>query len=239
MSYVIDSASYNKAARYPVGHGYTYRPALPTSVVVHSTEGVVGQSLSSAANYLYNSPDVSADFLIGKSTEIIQFLDSHAYAAWHAGGLQANGSWTAQPAFANDRSIGIECLHAAGEAWPSAQKDTLAWLLRYLQDMYSIPTVMIETHGQIAIAGPYIRKKDPTNWPHQEFILWRDTTLSQTRQYRAGRYGALARQDRTPLALTAKYYQPGEVFMCGDVSNGYAWDASGIGFVALGDVESV
>src|SRR5262245_46329133 len=119
----------NKAAAYPVGHGYSTRPTAPTSVVCHSTEGAVGQSLQSASDYLYHSAKVSADYLIGKAGEIINFLDSRRFAAWHAGGQQPDGTWTAQPAYSNPHSIGIECLHASSEAWPAAQKDALAWLL--------------------------------------------------------------------------------------------------------------
>jgi hypothetical protein len=177
-SFSIDTATYDKAKTYPVGHGYTTRPYVPSSIVVHSTEGAVGQTLQSAASYLFNSPDVSSDFLIGKHGEILQFLDSRTYQAWHAGGQQANGTWTAQPPYSNPHSIGIECLHASGETWPAVQKDALAWLLAQLTHAYHIPVPSIETHGQIAIAGPYQRKQDPTNWSHSDFIAWRDTVLA-------------------------------------------------------------
>lgn len=169
MALPIDSTTYAKAQRYPVGHGYSKRPGDPVSIVVHSTEGAVGQTLSSAANYIYTSSAISAHYLIGKQGEIIQFLDPHTYAAWHAGNAQA--------AYLNEHSIGIECLHAKGEDWPTVQRDALAWLLQQLCTNYAIPNTFVDTHGQIAIAGPYIRKIDPTNWPHADFIAWRDAVL--------------------------------------------------------------
>lgn len=229
MRDTIDTGTYDKAKTYPLAHGYERRMRAPTSIVVHSTEGVVGQSLSSAADYLYRSAKVSAHYLIGKGSEIIQFLDPHPYAAWHAGQALA--------AYSNQRSIGIECLHARGEAWPEAQRATLAWLLQHLVATYHIASTAIDTHGQIALPGPYDRKLDPTNWPHSEFIVWRDSVLATPREYRAGPFGAIARQDRRPEAIAAKYYAPGELFRTTNVQDGYAWDMTGIGFVALGDLE--
>lgn len=246
MTYFIDTTEYNKPLAYPVGHGYTTRPSAPTAIVVHSTEGKPGQSLSSAADYLYTSPNVSSDFLIGKQGEIIQFLDSRTYQAWHAGGQQSNGSWTAQPAYANPRSIGIELLHASGETWPAVQKDALAWLLAKLTHDYLIPIPSVETHGQIAIAGPYSRKLDPTNWPHSDFIAWRDTVLTPQPTYRP--YVVLApcavftsRSPAAPLSggpdngLTT--LSPDDVINVGDVTDGWLWvsdnktNPPGIGFL--------
>lgn len=246
MSYTIDSTTYPKAKTYGVGHGYATRPSAPTAIVVHSTEGAIGQTLQSAASYLYNSADVSSDFLIGKAGEIIQFLDSRIYQAWHAGGQQQDGSWTAQPAYSNPRSIGIECLHAKGESWPAVQKDALAWLLGKLTHDYTIPVPSIETHGQIAIAGPYDRKTDPTNWSHSDFITWRDSVLAPVPTYRP--YTVLApcavftsRDPASPLAGGSEHGQTqlaiGDVINVGDVQSGWLWvsdsptTAPGIGFI--------
>jgi hypothetical protein len=246
MSFPIDSQAYDKARAYPVGHGYTTRPAPPTTIVVHSTEGAKGQTLSSAASYLFNSPDVSSDYLIGKAGEIIQFLDSRTYQAWHAGGQQQNGTWTAQPAYSNPHSIGIECLHAKGESWPAVQKDALAWLLSKLTRDYMIPVPSIETHGQIAIAGPYSRKTDPTNWTHAEFIAWRDTVLAPAPTYH--RYQVIApcaiftaRAPDSPLAMGPDNGQTwldvDDIINVGDVAQGWLWcspnehDMPGIGFI--------
>lgn len=178
MTFSIDVTSYNKAAAFPVDHGYELRTAMPTSIVVHSTEGPIGQTLANAAGYLYSTSAVSAHFLIGRGGEILQFLDPRRYAAWHAGGKQKNGTWTAQEAYDNQHSIGIECLHAKGETWLPVQKNALAWLLLHLMDAYLIVLPAIDTHGQIAIAGPYNRKKDPTDWPRADFIMWRNALVS-------------------------------------------------------------
>lgn len=238
MSYSIDTTTYNKAKVYPVDHGYSVRPAAPTSVVVHSTEGVQGQTLQSAADYIYHSSKISADFLIGKNGEIVQFLDSSKYYAWHAGNAQA--------AYANHKSIGIECLHAAGESWPAAQKDCLSWLLGHLIATYNIAHTLIDTHGQIAIAGPYDRKKDPTNWPHSEFIAWRDATLAAAPAYVP--YTILSPcsvfTDRRPDAPLAggpdsgiTILVPGDTVNVGQLKDGWLWvsdgpnTAPGIGFI--------
>jgi hypothetical protein len=246
MTYHIDTTTYNKAKTYPVYHGYATRPSAPTAIVVHSTEGAKGQTLQSAAGYLYNSADVSADFLIGKGGEIIQFLDSRIYQAWHAGGQQSNGTWTAQPAYSNPHSIGIECLHASGESWPAAQKDALAWLLEKLTHDYMIAVPSIETHGQIAIAGPYQRKSDPTNWSHADFIAWRDTVLAPVPTYVAWRVVApcavlTARAPDAPLAggpdNGMTWLAAGDVINVGQEQDGYLWVSDsattepGIGFL--------
>lgn len=175
MPFSIDSTTYPKSRTYRVGHGYGLRPSPPTSIVVHSTNNGKVTSFESEADYLYRSADVSADFLIGKDDRIVQFLDSRRYQAWHAGGRQANGAWTAQPDFANPASIGIE-LHKSlpDPFYPQAQLDALAWLLKGLASQHGIPPHMIDTHGQIAIAGPYVRKHDPHMWQHADFIAWRD-----------------------------------------------------------------
>jgi N-acetylmuramoyl-L-alanine amidase-like protein len=246
MTYSIDKITYDKARAYPIGHGYLTRPVAPTAIVVHSTEGAPGQTLESAATYLYNSADVSSDFLIGKAGEIIQFLDSHSYQAWHAGGQQPNGSWTAQPAYSNPHSIGIECLHVQGESWPAVQKDALAWLLDYLTALYHIPVLSIETHGQIAIAGPYDRKHDPTNWPHADFIAWRDSVLAPAPAYRP--YQVIApcavftsRSPNAPLAggpdSGQTWLAPGDIINMGHEQDGWLWVSDspttepGIGFI--------
>lgn len=163
-SFEVDQTTYPKARAYPLRHGYQARGTRPTSIVVHSTEGKKGQTLQSAATYLYTSAAVSAHYLVGRAGELIEFLDPRKYQAWHAGAAQA--------AYSNARSIGIECLHAEGETWPKAQKDALAWLLHDLATDYDIPSTLIDTHGQIAIPGPYKRKHDPTDWEREAFRLF-------------------------------------------------------------------
>lgn len=180
MAFTVDTSSYNKPARYPVGHGYSLRPDEPTAAVVHSTNNSKpNTSFESEANFLYSSPDVSADYLIGKDGRIVRFLDSRKYQAWHAGGKQSNGTWTAQPEFANSESIGIELHKSTPDPfYPKVQLDALGWLLKQIAGQFHIPPHMIDTHGQIAIAGPYQRKTDPDKWAHADFIMWRDALFA-------------------------------------------------------------
>lgn len=180
MAFTIDTTSYPKAKTYPVGYGYSLRNGACTSGVGHSTNnGNPNTSFSSEANYLYTSNKVSAHFLIGKDGRIVQFLDVAKYQAWHAGGQQEDGSWTAQPEFANHKSFGIELHKSTPDPfYPAIQLDAFGWLLQKLAAQFGIAPTMIETHGQIAIAGPYIRKSDPDDWPHADFIRWRDALFT-------------------------------------------------------------
>lgn len=228
MSYPIDATTYDKAKKYPTGHGYGMRTGDPISVIVHSTEGVVGQSLSSAASYIYTSSAISAHYLIGRQAEIIQFLDPQKYSAWHSG--------DAVSTYVNVNSIGIECLHAKGETWPAVQKDALAWLLQQLCTNYAIPSTLIDTHGQVAIAGPYMRKIDPTNWTHPDFIAWRDQVLTPPAvAYVVAGLPVYERSDHTgPLW---GYLSPGQTVTIDDPSNGHVASLNGvpagIGFVDM------
>lgn len=218
MGFTIEKDSYPKARDYPVNHGYGTRPGACTSGVVHSTNNGQTTSFEHEANYLYSSPDVSAHFLIGKDGRIVQFLDSKKYQAWHAGGQQGNGTWTAQPAFANPASFGIE-LHKSlpDPFYPDIQLSALAWLLQQLAAQFGIPPTLIDTHGQIAIAGPYKRKTDPDKWPHADFVAWRDA-LFQTDPLRARTLPG-APPAHMPVYCSAEaaqfYAQRGGLAVCG------------------------
>lgn len=225
MPYPIDRITYNKSRAYPVDHGYSLRRGVPSSIIVHSTEGTRGQSLESAANYLYHSALVSAHYLIGKAGEIIEFLAPVPYAAWHAG--------PAHTAYLNECSIGIECLHAKGETWLSAQKDALGWLIQQLVTDHAIAPTLIDTHGQVALPGPYDRKKDPTDWPHADFIAWRDQLFRASVPAVVIGLPVYQRSDHTGALwghLTA-----GEHIVIDDLSNGHLQD--GRGFVDLNGLD--
>ncbi len=227
----INNSQYDKAKKYPIDHGYDERNGMPFSIVAHSTEGSIGQPFVSAADYLYTSAKVSAHYLIGRAGEIVQFLDTRRYSAWHSG--------VAEQPYTNQRSIGIECLHARGENWPSVQKDALAWLLNRLATQYTIPARLIDTHGQIAIPGPYQRKIDPTNWPRADFKLFVDQALAPiAKSYRVRRVMVSQRQEGgEPYAGEL---QPGEIVLVDKwYTNGYVHLASGLGFVKLADLEAV
>lgn len=172
MAFAIDATTYNKPARYQPGHGFSTRSSLPTSAVVHSTNNsTANTSFQGEANFLYTSPDVSADYLIGKDGRIVRFMDSRKYYAWHAG--------NAVPAFANPKSVGVELHKSTPDPfYPDIQLEALGWLLQNVADEFGITPSFIDTHGQIALPGPYQRKTDPHMWPHQDFIAWRDALFS-------------------------------------------------------------
>ena len=170
MPYTIDTTTW----RSP---NYTDRPGAITAIVVHSCEGRWPFPRQSSLPWLCDPVSkVSCHYYVCRNAEIFQLVDDRRQA-WHAGGRQDDGTWTAQPDYANAKSLGIECEHRAGQDWPEAQRQALAWLLRQLMTLHQIPLEKIETHGQIAIKGPYIRKQDPTNWPHGEFVKWRKAQL--------------------------------------------------------------
>jgi hypothetical protein len=229
----VDASTYDKHAKWPSGHGYEPRHAAPTSIVVHSTSSATKNTAFSAeATYLYNAPLVSAHFLIGKDGAIVQFLDPRAWAAWHAGNTI--------PAWANQRSIGIENHHSVGDPfYPQAQLDALEALVLELCGLFNIPIAMIETHGEIALPGPYKRKRDPSDWPYAGFVLWRDALGAPPPLHTAtaGPFGAIARQDYMAAAPAAAYFAPGTPIMLDDFQkNSYRHAASGIGFIAEGDL---
>lgn len=222
--YTIDTESW----RSP---NYDDRTKPISSVVVHSCEGGLPVPRLTSLPWLCNpASKVSTHYYICRDTTIFQLVDDQ-YQAWHAG--------VAQAPFVNNVSLGIECEHHQGQDWPSVQKDALAWLIQLLATQYAIPARLIETHGQIALPGPYRRKLDPTNWPHGEFLLFVGKALSpQSRLVRAGPYGAIARQDYNAIGKAAAYYEPGEAIEIDSFhTNGYRHALSGIGFLADGDLE--
>lgn len=229
MSYTIDAATW----RSP---NHNDRTQAIESIVCHSCEGSWPSPRVSSLPWLCTpeSPThpnpVSCHYYVCRNTEIFQLVDDDQ-AAWHAG--------AALPRFDNASSIGVECEHRAGMNWPAAQKDALAWLLRRLTAVHHIPMVAAETHGQIAVKGPYIRKHDPSDWPHAAFVTWRQAVLSPlVRTVKAGLRGAIAQQDRKPGAPTAGlWYPPGSWILVDDLTADYWHAQDGTGFIPRGQVE--
>jgi hypothetical protein len=235
MPPVIDATTYNKHAKWPTGHGYEPRHAAPTSIVVHSTSSATKNTMFTAeANYLYNAPLVSAHFLVGKDGAIVQFLDPRAWAAWHAG--------NAIPAWSNQRSIGIELHHSVGDPfYPQPQIDALNALVMELCGQFTIPTAVIETHGQIALPGPYVRKHDPADWPYAGFVLWRsrlDTPPPPVHAYTVVGVPIYQRQDLVG-ALAGHLTSGDPVQIDATYANGAGHLADGRGFVDLDGLVSV
>ena len=232
MSYQIDHTTW----RSP---NHSARTQTPNTLVVHSCEGAMPSPRATSLPWLCSPRSkVSTHYSICRDTTIYQLVDDMRVAN-HAGGLQSDGTWTAQEAYSNPYSLGVELEHRRGQDWPGAQKDALAWLLRALSTRWRFPIDRIETHGQIAIKGPYKRKTDPTDWPHAAFVAWRNAALAPlVRTVTAGPRGAIAQQDRRPDAPTAGlWYPPGSWIQVDDLTNGYWHAQDGIGFIPRGQVE--
>lgn len=156
----------DKAAAYSVNHGYSLRvSATPSSVVVHSTNNANPTPFASEVKFLFESPLVSAHYLIGKAAAegVVRFLDPARYSAWHAG--------KALPGFENEESIGVELHVSVGEAPTRYQIDTLTDLVLMLRSQFGIALEKIETHRAIAV--PQGRKTDPEGWGDVAFYSWR------------------------------------------------------------------
>jgi N-acetyl-anhydromuramyl-L-alanine amidase AmpD len=228
MSYAIDSTTW----RSP---NYGSRNGVPiTTLVIHSCEGRLPAPRVTSLPWLCNPASrVSSHYYLCRDTSIFQLVDD-AHEAWHAGGLQDDGTWTAQPAYSNPHSIGIECEHRSGQDWPSAQKATLAWLVQTLAARYHIAPPQIETHGQIAIAGPYKRKTDPTNWPHAGFVAWRDANVGMPTTKRYKVLGTPVWQQQQCTGPIALYLNPGAIVEVDRVyPEGTAHLSTGAGFIRL------
>lgn len=162
----------NKAGVYGVRHGYVMRGATaPSAIVLHTTNNAAPTSFAHELDFLFRSADVSAHHLVGKDGRIVQLLDPRGYTAYHAGGRQEDGTWTALPAFSNPNSIGIELHVSVGEQPTAIQLDATGWLVKRLAKQFTIPDQLIETHRKIAL--PKGRKSDPEGWPDVDFYAWR------------------------------------------------------------------
>jgi N-acetylmuramoyl-L-alanine amidase-like protein len=194
---------------------FNERASAILSIVVHSCEGVWPSPRVSSLPWLCNPASrVSCHYYVCRNTEIFQLVDDDN-EAWHAG--------PALPRFDNASSIGVECEHRSGQNWPAEQKDALAWLLRRLIAAHRIPVAAIETHGQIAIKGPYKRKVDPTDWPHDDFVRWRARLVQQ--RYKVLGIPVYERSSRTgPLW---GHLTTGEDIVIDDMSNGHLKDQRG------------
>lgn len=177
----IDKTTYNKSKRIPYNPkkycGYQPRPIGRLdirSLLVHTTNGKAGSSLTSEANYIANSLDISSHYLIGKHGEIIEFLDPVAYIAYHAGCVRST-------TFSNVFSIGIEMHNTPAEGMCTPlQLTALDWIVRDSIQRFSIKEQNIETHRNVAVfcpgdknAGKLGRKIDPSGFPDSMFYTWR------------------------------------------------------------------
>ena len=168
----IDKTTYQKNKRTREYQGYQQRGnlALPNGILVHTTNGNVGTKLSSEANYIANSIEIGAHYLIGKQGEIIEFLDPRKYIAYHAGCVSDYSTED------NIHTIGIEIHNTPKEgnvtklAWSS-----LDWLVKSLRSQFQIPLQNIKTHREVAVfcgTNKKGRKIDPSGITDSEFNAW-------------------------------------------------------------------
>jgi len=234
---LIDVTSYRKDTLHPVRHGYQARGgAAPSSIVLHTTNNRnKGTSFAKEAEYLRDSAEVSAHFLIGKDGRIVQFLDPVRWQAWHAG--------EALPAFRNARSIGVEHHVSVGETWTDAQHAACTWLTRELMRAYGITPDLVETHRAVAL--PRGRKTDPAGWSDADFLAWRATLNDPpgpppliSRRYKVRGLPIYQRQDLTGPVVDVL---PTDAQLDIDMTyaNGAGHDARGRGFLDMDGLEPV
>lgn len=229
--------TYNKAAKYPLpkdptilGHGYGRRGSTPSSIVIHTTNNArKNTALVGERDFLLDSADVSAHYLIGKDGTIVQFLDPRAYLAWHVG--------VAISAYQNAFSIGIELHVSVGEIPTQVQKDATAWLCSVLMLQFNILPDHIDTHR--AVARPVGRKSDPEGWSDADFYAWRgQPPIVPARRYRVKSCKVWQRPSLDgPLA--ADYPSGTPVQIDKIYANGAGHLANGDGFVNMRDLEEV
>jgi hypothetical protein len=162
----VDRTTYLKT-KYRLRHGYDRRPSgvRPSAIIIHSTNNKRRTSFASEAKYIYESPSISAHYLVGKSAAdgVVQFLPD-TFRAWYTG--EAKKGW------GNTETIGIEIHVSVGERPTDWQILALTELVRGLMRDWSIPAEHVETHREIAL--PPKRKNDPEGWTDEQFYHWRN-----------------------------------------------------------------
>jgi N-acetyl-anhydromuramyl-L-alanine amidase AmpD len=119
----------------------------------------VGTKFENEVQFLLNSPNVSAHYIISKQGLLVQMLDPVKFTAWHAGNVS-------NVKYSNAQSIGVEVHYTPGEGvWTGEMWQALT----FLANTYS--QLEIVTHRGIAI--PKGRKIDPSGVSDGEFTYWK------------------------------------------------------------------
>ena len=230
---VIDQSSYNKAAHYGLNHGYEVRPAAPSSIVLHSTNNRRRTAFASECKFLFETPDVSAHYLVSKTGIVVEFLDPLRFMAWHAG--------PALTPYLNSRSIGVELHISQGETPTATQIEAAGALCQILRARFTIPVSRIDTHRAVAL--PRGRKSDPEGWTDEAFYAWRATLGRPRYRFRVTQVALSSNDLRAallaPTVDAPHIYQAGDVITVDDVTGGMAHDASGLGFVPVAVLEKL
>jgi N-acetyl-anhydromuramyl-L-alanine amidase AmpD len=160
MTQINQDPRHQKNLKLKPGQGYSLRSGSEPykSFVVHTTNGAAGTASSAELNFLVNSQNVSAHYLIGKDGVIYQILDPKYFVAWHAGEVSNSK-------YSNFYSIGVEVHFTPKEAlWRGEMWAGLTRLARVY------PELEFVTHR--FIARPRGRKIDPSGVTDPQFTNW-------------------------------------------------------------------
>lgn len=235
MSFTIDKTTY----RSP---NFDARPAGTTisSIVLHTTEGAWDGDAQWLCNPQPNNPDarVSTHYVIPPSGSVIYQLVDPSKRAWHAG----SGSYAGKSNY-NNFSIGIEISHQQGHAFGAAQLPATTDLCRHLLKQYpSITRTYMVMHRQVAPD----RKIDPTDVSDAQFAVWADRLFipaSADYRFRFAQAVFTDRRADAPLAggpdNGATVFSAGAIVAIGDITDGWGWVNTGIGFVPMSVITPV
>lgn len=215
--------------------------ASVSSLLIHTTEG----SFPSDAEWLCNpSSGVSTHFVISPDGQVYQLVNPEL-RAWHAG----SGNWMGCTDL-NDISIGIECSHVQGSAWPAPLLGALDALCRSLIESFDIDKDWVVAHRWYAPG----RKTDPTDFPDSELLLFIDQlyteppappTETYNRIYRVRYNRSVVREGPARTYPVVAYVNAGVTFLSDsakwgevvDTSDEWIHLANGAGFIHSSAVE--
>lgn len=209
---------------------YNNRPAGTkiSAIVIHTTEG----SWDSDAEWMCNpSTEVSCHYVVAPDGGVYQLV-ADQYRAWHAG----TGSYLGVSDY-NNISIGIEVSHMQGHGYGANQIPSTTELCKSLLKKYpAITRSFVVMHRQIAPD----RKIDPTDVSDAQFSVWADRLfIPASARYRFVHDQAVFTDRRAdaPLALGpddgAFVCYDGDEVDIGDITDGWGWINTGIGFVPM------
>lgn len=138
-------------------------PRTIDTIIVHSTYNASGDNPHSLEGVIYQfqAYKVTSHYLINREGTIYQLAPDNAIA-YHAGeSIMSDGS---RKNLINNFSLGLELIYEETESPNEVQYQSLARLINYLRENYSIPTQNILGHSQIAPE----RKTDPWNFNWQK-----------------------------------------------------------------------
>lgn len=146
-------------------------------------------------------------------------------------------------------SIGIETVgYFEYYGWPESMQKLLQIAVQSLQARLGnfdivymhAPTNTPAAHDhQISFHRDYNKDACPGAVITSEYAIRVLSTPYEPLRYQAGMYGAIAQQGRYPDSPTAKHYAPEEMLEVDDITDGYAHDQTGIGFIPLGQITKV